>query len=208
VGANQSLTQISPGEALPLIQPGGTQQFCVKLAALIPGLAGKTSGLLLTSTLTFRQNGAANIGIPIQARVSTGVVLVNLTNRRAAPEVLFNRNGNEITVSYAVFDSNLDVTRARYELLDNSGQVVAGPFEIDLAATISSANLVRGQTFSVDQKFSGANSNPNVTGVRLTVFDGETSAGAPLPSTISSAAIQPLNVVQRLTLFPPVVTLR
>ena len=197
---------------------GQSQQFCVKFAALIPGLAGKTSGLaatdvlpdLLTSTLTFRQNGGANIGIPIQARVSTGLVLVNLTNRRAAPEVLFNKSGNDITVTYAVFDSNLDVSRARYEFLDSSGQVVAGPFEIDLTASISAANLVRGQTFSVDQRFTGANSNPDVTSVRLTVFDGETSAGAPSASAISLSAanIQLLNRVRRITLYPPVLTLR
>ena len=148
VNADQSLTQISPGEALTVLQPGQTQLFCLKFAALIPNLAGKTTGLaasdvlpnLLTSTITFRQNSGANVQIPIVARVSTGVVLVNLTNRRAQPEVLFTRSGNEITVEYGVFDSNLDVTRAKYEFLDGSGQVIAGPFEIDLTASIASAN--------------------------------------------------------------------
>jgi hypothetical protein len=138
-------------------------------------------------------------------------VLVNLSNPRALPEVLFTKGGNDITVSYAVFDSNLDVNRAKYEFLDSSGQVVAGPFEIDLAASISSANLVRGQSFSVDQKFTGASSNPDVTGVRLTVFDGETSVGAPSPfsaTSISAASVQLMKRGPRVRLYLPDVKLR
>ncbi|HZM87895.1 MAG TPA: HYR domain-containing protein [Blastocatellia bacterium] len=186
VNADQSLTQLSTGQALAPLQPGQGQLFCTKFAALIPGLAGKSTGLsapdvlpnVLTSTITFVTSAGSSVEIPISARVSTGVELVNLTNRRAAPEVLFTRSGDEITVSYGVFDSNLDVTRAKYEFLNSSGQVVAGPFEIDLAGSISSANLVRGQSFRVDQRFTGGNSNPDATSVRVTVFDGETSASS------------------------------
>ena len=98
VNANQSLTQLSTGESLTLIQPGQGQVFCLKFAALIPGLAGKSTGLaatdvlpnLLTSTIFFSGSGGLIIEIPISARVSTGVELVNLTNRRAAPDVLFS----------------------------------------------------------------------------------------------------------------------
>jgi hypothetical protein len=207
------LSPLDIGAVLTL-QPGKAQNICAKFVALIPALAGKTTGLAasnvlpdtVTSKIVFRQNGGANIGIPLLARVSTALVLVNLSNPRALPEVLFTRSGDNITVSYAVFDSNLDVSRAKYEFVDSSGQVVAGPFEIDLAASIRSLNLVKGQSFSVDQKFTGASSNPDVTGVRLTVFDGETSVSAPSSTSatsFSAASIQLMNRTRRVTLYLP-----
>jgi len=210
---DQSLGALGPGSLLTF-QPGEVKAFCLRFAALIPGLAGKTTGLaasdvlpdLLTSTLTFRQTAGANIEIPILARVSTALVLVNLVNPRTPPEVIFTRSGDNITVSYAVFDSNLDVSRAKYEFLGNSGQVVAGPFEIDLAAPVRSLNLVKGQSFSVDQKFTGASSNPDVTSVRLTVFDGETSVSAPSSTSatsFSAASRQLMNRTRRVTLYLP-----
>jgi len=207
------LTQLDIGAVLTL-QPGQSQNLCAKFSALIPALAGKTTGLAasnvlpdaVTSRIVFRQNAGANISVPISARVSTAVVLVNLSNPRTLPEVVFARSGNDITVSYAVFDSNLDVTRAKYEFLDSGGQVVGTPFEIDLAASIGSANLVRGQSFSVEQRFTGASSNPEITGVRVTVFDGETSSSAPSASSASSsgaASVQLMNRARRVTLYPP-----
>jgi hypothetical protein len=102
------------------------------------------------------------------------------------------------------------VSRARYEFVDGNGQVVAGPFEIDLVAPVQSANLVKGQSFSVEQRFSGANSNPQVTGVRLTVFDGETSVSSSSTgslASISTAGIELMNRAERVTLYLPAVRL-
>ncbi len=217
VNPDQSLTSLDIGGVLTL-QPGQVQNLCAKFFALIPALAGKTSGLsaanvlpdTLTSKIVFRPNAGNNLSVPLLSRVSTALVLVNLADPRTPPEVSFTRSGNEITVSYAVFDSNLDVSRAKYELVDDSGQVVAGPFEIDLGAPIRSANLVKGQSFSVEQRFIGASSNPQVTGVRLTVFDGETSVSASSSgskSSISAASIELMNRARRATLYLPDVTL-
>ena len=218
VNSDQSLTSLDIGGVVT-IQPGGTRNFCAKFAALIPALAGKTTGLAainvlpdaFTSRIVFRQNGGANILVPISARVSTGVLLVNASNPRAPAEVTFTRSGNDITVSYAVYDSNLDVSRAKYEFLNGGGQVVAGPFEIDLAGPISQANLLKGQSFSVEQRFTGASSNPDATSVRVTVFDGETSVSAPSAASvtsISAADIQLMNPKRHVKLYPPVIKFR
>jgi uncharacterized repeat protein (TIGR01451 family) len=219
VNSDQSLTQLDIGAVLTL-QPGQSQSICAKFAALIPASAGKTTGLAasnilpdtLTSTINFTRNIGPNLAlvttIPLLARVSTALVLVNLVNPKTPPEVSFTRSGDDITVSYAVFDSNLDVSRAKYEFLNANGQVVAGPFETDLTAPIRSLNLVKGQSFSVDQRFTGASSNPDVTGVRLTVFDGETSVSATASATsISAASIQLMNRMRRVTLYLPDVKL-
>ncbi len=217
INSDESLSALDIGAVLT-IQPGQIQNLCLRFAALLPALAGKTTGLaasnvlpdVVTSKIVFRQNAGANISIPLVASVSTQVVLVNLLNPRAKPEVVFTRSGNDITVSYVVFDSNLDVTRAKYEFLDDNDQVVAGPFDIDLGSPISAANLVRGQSFSVDQRFTGANGSPSITSVRLTVFDGETSVVAPSSSatSISAANIELMTRKGRVTLYPPDIKLR
>ena len=82
---------------------------------------------------------------------------------------------NEFAVSFAVFDSDLDLNRAKYEFFDAGGAVVAGPFEIDLVQAIRERNLVRGQSFAVTQHFTEAGTHPEVVAVRVTIFDGETN---------------------------------
>ncbi|PYT04285.1 MAG: hypothetical protein DMF60_15805, partial [Acidobacteria bacterium] len=216
VNSDQSLAGLNIGAMLTL-QPGQAQILCVKFGALIPGLTGKTTGLAasdvlpdtVTSTITFRQNAGANILIPLLARVATGVVLIDPTNPRRPPVVSFTKSGDDITVSFAVFDSNLDVSRVKYEFLDASGQVVAGPFEIDLAEPLRSLNLVRGQSFSVEQRFTGASSRSDITAVRVTVFDGETSAVGVTSSAgetpINASSIQSRNEGRGVTLSPSVI---
>jgi hypothetical protein len=107
-------------------------------------------------------------------------------------------------VSYAVHDSNLDITKAKYEFLNSGGQVVGEAFEVDLAEPIRGLNLVRGQSVGVEQSFTGANDHPEVTGVRLTVFDGETSVSDSASATASAAMkAQLINRKQGVTLFLP-----
>jgi hypothetical protein len=217
---------LAVGDALTPLDIGGTisipalgsQALCLKFNAVIPALSGKTTGLAasnvlpdtVTSKLVFRLNSGGTLSVPIVGQVSTAVTLINKDNPRAPAEVIFSRNGDEITVSYAVFDSNLDVSKAKYEFLDDGGQVVSGPFEIDLAGPIKSANLVKGQSFEVDQKFSGASSNENATRVRLTVFDGETSVESSAASSVTlskGTTIQLMNVGGRVTVYPPAINL-
>ena len=92
---------------------------------------------------------------------------------------------------------------------DNNGQVRAGPFDIDLSGPIQSLGLVKGQSFSIEQKFTGASSNPEVTGVRLTVFDGETSTASPSSASLTATAAADvlLKRVRRITVYPPDVKL-
>ena len=214
LNADQSLTPIDIGGVLTL-QPGKATTLCVKFAALIPAPAGKTIGLsasdvlpdTVTSKITFRQNAGTTIAVPLLVHVSTGVVLVNPVNPRTPPTVTFTRSGNDITVSYAVFDSNLDVSRAKYEFLDANGQVVAGPFEVDLAEPLRSLNLVKGQSFSVEQRFTGASDSPSITGVRVTVFDGETSvigdSSTASTKPISTSSIKLMKRAPGITLLLP-----
>jgi hypothetical protein len=218
VNADQVLTPIDIG-AVVTIQPGRAQGFCLRFIALIPALAGKTTGLAASDNLpdtvnarvTFRQDAGASVQISLLSHVATALLLIDPVNPRRPPVVGFLRSGNDITVSYAVFDPNLDVSRAKYEFLDANGLVVAGPFEIDLTEAVRALNLVKGQSFSVEQRFTGASSNSAITGVRVTVFDGETSAvGASSTASggpISASSIQSKKLARGVTLYLPAVRL-
>jgi hypothetical protein len=87
----------------------------------------------------------------------------------------------------------MDVKSAKYELLDSGGRLVGDAFDIDLTQPVRDLNLVRGQSFGVQQKFSGASSHPEVVAVRLTVTDSQTSATATVqmgsPSTAAAALV-------------------
>lgn len=211
VVGGQSGVELNVGDTVT-IQPRAAQTFCLKFSPLLPGLAGKTTGIAaaddlpdtMTSKVTFRQNVGSPISVPVLSHVGTALTLINPTNPRKAPVVQFSRSGNNFTVSYAVHDSNLDITKAKYEFLNSGGQVVGEAFEVDLAEPIRGLNLVRGQSVGVEQSFSGASDHPEVTGVRLTVFDGETSVSDSASATATAAMrAQLINRKQGVTLFLP-----
>jgi hypothetical protein len=166
------------------IPVGGQRTFCLKFAPAIPALAGVTSGLrapqaipdVVNSRVTFTVAGGSTLSANVNARVETAFKFINPNNSRKPGRLSFASAGDEFIVSFSVFDSNMDVNKASYEFLDAGGNVVAGPFDIDLVQFIRDRNLVRGQSFTVEQRFTGARSHPEIRGLRVTVFDGETRA--------------------------------
>ncbi|HEV8483708.1 MAG TPA: hypothetical protein VGV87_09180, partial [Blastocatellia bacterium] len=171
----------------------------------IPGLAGKTTGLsaddvvpdAVTSAIMFRQAGAGVVAVNLLGHVDTGLVFINPDNPRKAPLLNMSRSGDEFIISYSLFDSNMDVKNAKYELLDASGRLVGEAFDIDLVQPIRDLNLVRGQSFGVQQRFSGASSHPEVVAARVTVTDGQKSVTATVqiggPSTAAAALVSSLR---------------
>jgi CSLREA domain-containing protein len=189
------LSLIPVGSTL-VIEVGAQKNFCLKFAPAIPALAGTTTGLRAPQAIPDVVNsrvrfvaGGFSMEARVNARVVTAARLINPTNPRKKPLVSFSSSGNELSVSFAVFDANLDVNKARYEFVDAGGNTVAGPFDVDLVQPIRDKNLVRGQSFSVEQRFSGAASHPEIRGVRVTVNDGEGSvAGSAARSSTAGVA--------------------
>jgi hypothetical protein len=194
---------------LTIIDPNGTERpavcdagaFCIQIARgqsmtfrvrfnrVIPPYAGRTTGLdaaqvlpdTVTSQITFSQAGGPPLVVNLVGRVTPAAQLIHPRKAKKAARVTFSREGDEYVVTFGFHDPNLNATQARYELLGSNGQVVEA-FDVNLTEAINAANPVRGQSLAVTQRFSGANDNPNVTGVRLTLTDGEGNA------TISSAS--------------------
>ena len=195
------------------IAPGQKLTFRVRFNRVIPPYAGKTTGLaarevlpdLVTSKITFTQNGGSPFIIPLTGRVTPQVQLVNPSRTKKNPKVTFERAGNEFIITLGFYDPNLNTTRIRYELLRNDGSV-AETIEVDIAGPISSINPVKGQALKVEQRFTGASDNQDVVGVRVTIIDGEGSdaISTSRASPVAAASMQTSQVRAGATRVLPV----
>ena len=193
------------------IDPGQKLVFRVLFKPALPPFAGKTTGLaaaevlpdVVTSRITFSA-GTQPIVINVIGRVSNDVQIINPDDARAPKRASFTKSGNEFTVAFGVFDSDLDVNRARFEFLDSGGQVVGQAFDVDITQPISQGNIIKGQSFDVVQKFTGATDHPEVAAVRITISDPHSSDSvtAQLGSSASS-----FSVIQSLQKRAPLVVL-
>jgi uncharacterized protein (TIGR03437 family) len=185
INTNGSETSVDFGA--PLTIPAGQKiNLRVLFNPLIPPLSGRTSGLsanqavpdVINSLLTLGITGADSIFAGLLGRVTTPVKLIHPFDPRRPPLVLLARNGDEMTVEASVHDTNLDLYLIRYQFLDNAGRAVGGPIDVDLVDVIRQTGLVRGQSFSIIQKFTGGGNRPEITKVQVTVYDREASSSA------------------------------
>jgi hypothetical protein len=215
VDAQQVETPLTIGSRIN-VGRGETKNFCVRFNPLIPPLSGATTGLpasevipdVINSALNFSVQGGTTLTVPLVGRVSTEVVFTNPDKPKKQPVFSFQHNGDMFVVTHTNYDSNSNVKTARYEFLDSSGQSTA--FDIDLTGAIRDRNLLTGQTFQVQTQFSGANSHPEITSVRLTVMDGETSISVtvPLGASSSVASAQLPRSARRARLYTASIALR
>jgi uncharacterized repeat protein (TIGR01451 family) len=205
INSDQSQSPFPP-EALLIIQPCQSRTFCATFNPAIPAAAGTTSGLsaddvlpdTVTSAIVFRQAGGGQVAVNLIGHVATELLLINANNPRKQPRVEFTRLGNEFVLTTSIFDSNLDVRSAKYEFLDGGGRLVDQPFDIDLIQPLRELNLVKGQSFVIEQRFSGAASHPEVVSARVTITDGQTSVSVTAQLGNQSAAAAALVSFSRL----------
>ncbi len=184
IGANGSETSVDRGDQIT-IGPEQSVDLCVRFDPLFPAVTDRTTQLsasdavpdLVTSRIVFLLNDNQQAVVNIIGHVATGLKLINATNPRKPAQVTFTKSGGEFVLTYSVYDPDLDVSQARYELLGGNGQA-SQTFDVDLAQPLGQLGLVKGQSFTVRQRFTGANDHPEITGVRLSVTDGETSVTA------------------------------
>jgi hypothetical protein len=180
------------------ILPGQKQNFKVRFNPIIPAVAEGTRGLsaqdvlpdLVTSVITFTQNGGSPISVNLVGHVDTALVLSNPDNPRRGPLVVFSRVEDEFIIEYTIYDSNLDVNRAVYQLFDKQQRPAEKAITVDLAALIRQSGFVTGQSFTIVQKITGAKDHPEIVGVSVTVSDSETSDTANSNPDAGAASIQ------------------
>ncbi len=210
VVSNQSETDLGVGTVVS-IPTGQSRSFRVLFKPVIPVSTGKTSGLAaadvlpdtVTSKITFKQNGIEPIVINLVGRVSRDVRLINPDDARQPKRAVFTKSGDEFTVIFGIFDADLDVNLARFEFLDGNGQLVEQAFDVDLTQPISQSNIIKGQSIVVTQKFTGAESHPEVASVRVKVSDPRSSDSITAQLGASAASAQSLqNTTRRVVVLP------
>jgi hypothetical protein len=212
VNSNGSESPVSGGITLAFNE---TATFRVRFNPSIPAVDDSTTGLRaasvlpdnVTSQVRLQISGGQVVTVDLLGHVTTALKLINPTDPRGEPVVNFTRSGDEFTVEFSVFDANLNTNRATYEFIDGSGRVVQA-VEVDLAAQIQARGLIRGQSFTVTQKFTGARDNRDVTQVRVSVTDGEAveTATAQL-NVLSNAQIEAAKIQSGARVVMPVVKL-
>jgi uncharacterized repeat protein (TIGR01451 family) len=196
------------------IGPGQRRTFRVLFDPVIPAVAGETRGLSadqvlpdeVTSRITFTQNGGPPIVVDLLGLVERQVRLINPGRPRRDPLVTFERAGDEFVIEYSIYDPNLDVSRATYQPFDSRGRPAGRELSVDLRPLIQQSGFVTGQSFTIVQRLTGADDNPGITGVRVTVFDGDSSDS--VGSTAAAPAARALVTQRlRLTTFLPALRL-
>ncbi len=174
---------ISPGSPPVQIPGGQSRSYRVRFNPLIPILAGRTTELFanqvipdaITSQLTITSGAGAPLMVNLAGRVLTPAKMIHPSDSRLEPLVIFTRAGDEFTIECSTHDSNLDLRQARYQFLDQNDRPVGAGADVGLLQPIAQRNLVRGQSFTIVQKFTGASQRPEISKVQVTLLDGETT---------------------------------
>ena len=197
INSDGSAALVLSGQSAPVFG-GKTVTFRLLYDPKAPAPAGKITGLaahqaipdLITSSLIITPSAGSPLTIPMTGRVTPAAKLINPLAPRLAPLVVLQKSGaDEFTVELSLHDPNLDVNLIRYQFLDGNGHALFQPPDINL--NLASANLVRGQSVTIVKKFTGANNNPRVQRVQVTLYDPEVSDSmiSPLIGTVAGRIV-------------------
>ena len=181
---------------------GNSVTFAVSFNPVIPKVAGSQPGVKdllpadITDTLTIQASAGNPVTLTLRGRVKKGVKLINPTNPGANPLVTICRSGDEFVVEFSAWDANTDVSRATYQFRNGSGAPIGAAISVDLSQAIRERNIQQGQSFTITQRFTGANDNSNVASVQVTVADGGASSTA-VSSAIGSACSSTSSRIKR-----------
>jgi Abnormal spindle-like microcephaly-assoc'd, ASPM-SPD-2-Hydin len=183
LGANQSVTvNVSFNPVIPRVTSGQ-----VRPRDLLPES--------INETLTIATSAGSPVTITLIAGVKPHIRLINPADPSAAPVVTLCQSGDQFVVTFSAYDANTNLTRAVYQFKDSSGRNVGAPITVDnLGSALQQQGIQQGQSFTLVQRFSGANDNKNVSTVDVTIFDEEgsdTATSTPLGSNCSGVTAAP-----------------
>jgi Abnormal spindle-like microcephaly-assoc'd, ASPM-SPD-2-Hydin len=181
---------------------GGGQSLTITVAfnPVIPRVASgqvRPRDLLpssFTDTLTIATSAGSPITITLIGGVKPRIRFIDPNDPNAAPVVTLCRSGDEFLVTFSAYDANTNLSRAVYQFKDSAGRTIGLPITVDnLGSVLQQQGIQPGQSFTLTQRFTGANDNKNVSTVGVEIFDGEssdTATSSALGANCSSAALQ------------------
>lgn len=180
------------------LQTGQTLRLRVTFNPPFPAFAGQFAGRtgtftagqflpdVVNSVLGLTSNvSAGGLAVPVRGTVSPLVQVVTRegfvlpppaaaqgAEATTTPLVIFQRLRDDFRVAVSLYDPNLNVTKITYQFFDTYRQPASDPLEVPISSSLL-GSLLRGQSFTVVQSFTGAAARPDVTYVRLTVEDAD-----------------------------------
>ncbi len=171
------------GSAQLQISGGQRLRFRIAFNPMIPAPANATTNLSashvlpaeITSALTIAQDGGGTQAVPLIGLISTRAKMINPLATRLAPLVVLAKTGVEYAVEFSAYDSNLDIYLAAYQFLDSAGRPIGDAPNFDLIEPIRQKGVLKGQSFTVVQRFVATSLRTEPNKVRVTLYDREGS---------------------------------
>ena len=182
LGAGQSVTvNVSFNPVVPRVASG-----TVRPRDLLPAS--------ITDTLTIATSAGNPVTVTLLGGVKPHVRFINPNDPSAAPVVTLCQSGDQFVVTFSAYDPNTNLTRAVYQFKDSSGRNIGAAITVDnLGSVLQQQGIREGQSFTLVQRFAGANDNRNVSTVEVTIFDEEgsdTATSTPLGTNCGGVAAQ------------------
>jgi len=192
VGGGQSVTiSVSFNPVIPRVATGQ-----VRPRDLLPSS--------INDTLTLATSAGSPITITLIGGVKPRIRFIDPNDPNAAPVVTLCKSADEFLVTFSAFDANTNLSRAVYQFKDSAGRNIGPSITIDnLGSVLQQQGIQLGQSFTLTQRFSGANDNKNVSTVVVTIFDDEssdTATSSAIGANCSSAAVQSHRAALEMTL--------
>jgi hypothetical protein len=157
----------------------------------------------INDTLTINTNAGSPLTITLIGGVKPRIRFIDPNDPSAAPVVTLCKSGDEFIVTFSAYDSNTNLSRAVYQFKDSAGRNVGAPITIDnLSSVLQQQGIQPGQSFTLTQRFTGANDNKSVSTVEVTIFDGEssdTATSSALGSNCSGVSLQSRRLALEIT---------
>ncbi|MEN3336267.1 MAG: hypothetical protein V7641_5632, partial [Blastocatellia bacterium] len=156
----------------------------------------------INDTLTINTSTGSPVTITLIGGVKPRIRFIDPNDPSAAPVITLCKSGDEFLVTFSAYDANTNLSRAVYQFKDSAGRNVGLPITVDnLGSVLQQEGIQQGQSFTLTQRFTGANDNKNVATVEVTIFDEEasdTATSSALGSNCSSVALQSRRVMSAM----------
>ncbi|HEX5731231.1 MAG TPA: hypothetical protein VF131_00235 [Blastocatellia bacterium] len=144
-------------------------------------------------------NGVRTDSVTINATVDGRVRFIDNAGNAETAQAQFEHSGNDATVSFFVYDSDLNADKVEFTFLDKNGNAlpVNNPsISLQEAIRLRKVKVVVGQSYEVRQRFTNGKVLSKVCSVAVKVFEG----AAPKDDTESASRCSRRTVAQSLSL--------
>jgi hypothetical protein len=119
----------------------------------------------VTDRLTLEADNGEQVSLTLFGRIKKPFRFIDPDNPANSARARLCVSGDQFIVEFSAYDPNLNLSRANYQFLDASGRNVGNSIDVDIQQAIAGRNILKGQSVTVSQRFSGAGDNRRSRGL-------------------------------------------